>query len=338
VGVILKPLYFLLEHKLKVAFVLGLSLLFSLMFFPSGDLKDIVTDHINANSGSLYVRFGSLDLKLVPSPGLYAENVQVQPENFPSLVAGSADISVSLLSTLMNKVAATLRLSGIFKGDVEVAVAQKEKVASGDRMIDLSASLTTVSVHDAIDYLRSGGVSFVTLNGLLNLSSQLRWDPSLSSQPNGSVVAEIPTLTFPGQAVQTPIGPFEAPTVELGKVALQARLNNGQLELQEVSFGSPREGISGKIRGKMDLTFRKNRDPRTQQEVIQPVIGVYKINVELALQEKFYDSQMSMVHGPLAIGWLNQYRQSKGGSGHQFAFTLSPGPMGQPIAVPYQGE
>jgi type II secretion system protein N len=329
---------FILRYKWHLIITLLLSLVLAIQLFPSGDLRDLVSEQISQHTGA-YATFEELELNLLPQPGFRAENIHVEPQGQPSLTAGSAEAGFSIVSLLLGRIAAKVTLSELFKGSLEVDFSEGEKLKSGHRIQNLGLSASGLNIDSLTDYLRSGNLVPVALTGVLDLNTELKIDPNFETQPSGSLGAEVKAMTLPSQTLQIPFQlgnetqymPVALPGLALGKVTMQARMSDGQIEIQELNFGGSGEGVAGKIRGKLGLSIRKIR--MGNQEMIQPQISTYQLNVDLVLQKRFYDAQMSTPLGLILNQDMIRTHEQLKGEEYHYSFSLSPGPNGLPAVT-----
>jgi type II secretion system protein N len=320
-GFIGKGVSFLLGNKLLIGLTLWLSVVFAILLFPPGDLSDIVSEQVTKATGT-YTQFDGIEISLIPSPGVRADNILIEPSNLPSISASSAEAGVAVLSALTGRKGANLKLSGLFKGDVEVDFNEGEKLKSGERAQTISVSTARVSLNDVTDYLRSGDLAPVSLNGLIDMKSQLKLDPKFETQPSGTLGLEVNSFVLPSQTIQTQVFPVELPSLELGKVVLQAKMGDGQIEIQEMNFGGTKEGISGKIRGNLGMTLRPMRGG------VQPMVGNYQLSVDLVMQRSFFDANSKSSLG-MALIMIERFKQESPNE-VRYSFNMKTGLGGMP--------
>src|SRR4051812_35387749 len=95
---ILSPLLNVIRfHKKKVGLFVVLFLVFLYFIFPFNDLGDFVAQKVSeATSGQVFVGFDTLDINLLPEPGIAMSNVQVETPFTPKLTAKNLSLAPNI--------------------------------------------------------------------------------------------------------------------------------------------------------------------------------------------------------------------------------------------------
>ena len=224
----------------------------------------------------------------------------------------------------MGQTSASARLGGVFKGDVNVDFADGDKMKSGDRIKNISVVTQKLDLGDVSDYLRNANMLALTLKGAMSLNTVMKIDPSFAEQPSGTVGLDIASFSMPSQMLQTQMGPLQSPPLSLGKVTVQAKMSDGNLELTDVNFGGTKDGLSGKVTGQIAVSMRK------QGTMVNPVVGAYKLGVNLTIPKAFLTSYptFGMAVG-LLDGMVGRFKQETP-TEVKYAFNASGMPGGVP--------
>ncbi len=321
-GQALEPIVNLFRfHKLKMLVVLLFAVVFSLWIFPSGDLSDIVSDQATRGSG-MYIQLEGLSLAFNPGPGIHAENLVIEPPDMPAIDAASAEVYPSIIDAILGKTAAAAYLSGLFKGDVSVDVSEGDKMKSGERVKNLTLVTERLDLSRVGDYMRDANMMNLELKGAMNLNTTMSIDPAFTNQPSGTAAVDIANFSLPAQTLQTQMGPIQTPPLALGKLSVQAKMNDGQLELQEVNFGGAKDGLSGKVKGQIVMNMRR------VGAVVSPVIGNYKLGIDLTIPKSFMTSNPMI--GGLLDGMVGKFKKETANE-VRYTFAAQGVPGGVPI-------
>lgn len=330
-------------HKSKLFAVLAFAILFGLLMFPFSDLNDLVSQKIYEGSQKqVYVEFDDMSLALLPGPGVHLESVRVEPSQLPSLKLNEVTLSPWILGLISFRKGFEAEIDGLFNGAAQFSFregskipASKEKPIEGplDRMLNLSVSASQISVEDLATYLRSSNkLNFNFLGAIESLSSQFEIDPTFQTQPVGALNSKIKGFVFPAQSISIPMGgaPFALPMPELklGSVNLQSKLSQGQVEVQELKFGSTKDSISGQISGTLGLRVEPNPNRFGDGPQYRTAFGDTNIRVDLEFSPQFYNANKTSTLGIL-FELINQFKKDtpKGGARYVFNLKWAPGQM-----------
>jgi type II secretion system protein N len=323
---LLAPLHTLFRfYKLKALATLGIALLLFIFLFPNTDLSDMVSAQV-AKATGIYVQMNDLSFDLLPSPGLGAKDVSIEPPRVPPLKVGGAHAAFMVTKLITAKLGATANLEKIFRGDVGLSFAQGDKAKSGERFAELDLHADRLSLDDVSDYLKSAGLLGVKLQGNLKVDSNMKVDPGFADQPNGTSSLEIAGLSVPGQSIMVDFNgvpvPQQIPTLDIGRVSLKTlRMNDGTLEIQDLNLGDTKSEISGKIRGSMGLRFRKN------PVGVQPEISNVDLAMDITVDKDFLDrNQKTVIGGFLILVPANLQQDTA--KGKRLAFRMKLARMG----------
>ena len=297
---ILQPIFALFRnHKLKMLYVFLFGAVFFIMLFPNGDLSDSVSAQIIRGSG-IYIEFDDLDLDLLPTPGLSATHLSIEPRGVPPLKADDVETSMSLTKLIAFKLGFSAHAGEIFKGEVDFTYGQGSKTKSGTNANEISIRADRISLEALCDYLRAAGLLPVKLEGRMKIDSQARFDHMFAEQPSATVSLDIPKFSLPSQSITVDFNGVpvqqQLPALELGRLAVRnLKLNEGILEIPDLAIGDGKSEINGKIRGSVGLQLR--RDPGG----VRPEMSSVDLAMDLTVDKGFMERNQKTVLGGFLI-------------------------------------
>lgn len=264
-------------HKMKIFAIVVFAFIFVVLLFPYDDISDLATTKIaEASGGALFVQFDNLNLNLGSKLGFRLENVVIESAMLPPVNAESVILAPWLAGALSARMGGSMDAEGIFKGNLSVDFQEGDKLKSGIRAQNIEIQAGRIALPALTDFLRSSNLLSLDLQGLLDLNSSISVDPGFETQPHGTIGVKIDSFTFPEQSVAVQqFGQIPIPTLKFSKVSLQGKLNEGRLEIEDLSLGGPKDEVIGKIKGELGLSFR--RGPAG----VQPVIGASDLRIDL---------------------------------------------------------
>lgn len=316
-------------HKAKFAAVILFTLVFAALIFPYDDLGDMVTSKISEiSAGAWYIQFDKLNLGFAP-PGIKAENVVVESFLLPTLNTQSLQISPWIAGALAGKAGAQISASGLFKGDVSIDFKEGDKQKSGEREKKIVIKAEHVALPQLAEFLRSGNIMNLALQGTLGADTNISIDPLFDRQPTGHIGMKVAGLVLPSQALNTQMGPVQTPTLNLGQLSVQAKMGEGRIELEDLSFGGPNEDLTGKVRGDLSMAFRRD------VAGVRPQMGAYDLKVDLSVKKNFLEASSKSGAGLIFV-FINKFRQETP-QGARFAFRMkAPNSFTPPEFLPLQ--
>ncbi len=313
-------------HKLKMVTVVLFALAFTLLIFPYDDLADLATAKISQlTNNSVYLQFNSLDLGLFP-PGLGMEDVVVETQTLPAVKASRVSVSPLIGSLIVGRPGGSVDAQNLFGGAVAADYHEGEKLKSGERMKTIAVDAKGLKLPALATFLRDGNLATLLVQGTLNLSTQMQFDPLFDTQPNGEVGLKIDNFILPSQLVPVSMSPgapamqVAMPELKLGLTKLAAKMENGNLQISDFSFGNSTT-ISGKISGTVGVTFRRS------SAGVQPIVGGYDLRVNLKLPPDFARTNQQGLG--FAYGLMPPAAHKETPQGVELAFRLQPPAPGQ---------
>lgn len=329
-------------RKLFFGVMLGSAVLFFVLFFPFSDLSDVVTSAVaRATGNQVYVQFDSLDMHVVPMPAVSATNVSIET-SLPPLKAAWAKVTPSLMSVLFSlptaikaatgdaeaaramssKIGGTFAAEGLLGGDVELSVGSGSKSDSGKARSRVSLAMENIKLAEVQKWSEVS----LKFSGDATAVADVQIDPEMGDQPEGNFQVQIKKFNLPAGTVMVPFGeanlPVNVPNITLANVVLKGRLTNGNLQIDEGTFGQAGDPIYGKIKGTIGMRLQ------AQGANVFPMFGSYNLTVDL--------NTTQMVEKDLGFAFmlLNSAKTPVAGGGARYLFRANGNGIGMQYGPP----
>jgi type II secretion system protein N len=313
-------------HKSKIFLTFFLAVIFAFWLFPFGDLNDYVTAKISEITGGVwFVESDALNVGFLPAPSLTLDNVLVDGVGM-KLKTDRLSVSPWVMGALTAKQGASIDANGLFGGSLVADYREGDKMKSGEREKQVAVEARGIKLQLMSLFLRDGGMLNMALTGLLNISSQLNVDPLFDRQPAGSVGIDISGLTLPSQTMSVDFNgsrmPLLLPEVRLGTTKLDAKLNEGEMQIQSLTFGSSKDDVSGNAKGQVSMGFKRDNAG------VHPNFGAYDLRVNLLLKKEYLSAIQSGNLG-IIFTFIDKFRHDTAG-GISYAFRVKGTPFTNP--------
>ncbi|MEK7355078.1 MAG: type II secretion system protein GspN [Bdellovibrionota bacterium] len=317
-------------HKLKIFFIVVFAAVFGVLTFPYGDLSGILPTVIYEKTGNqIYVQFEDFGLNLFPL-GLSMDEVLAEIPGRAPIEAAHVDASPWILGAVTGKMGASIDAQELFGGAIVADYREGDKAKSGNRFANVAVDAQGLKLPLITEFLRNSGMASFSLVGAANISTQLQIDAMFKDQPSGDIEATFTGLTVPAQVfnvqVQGGVMQNPIPEVKVGPAKLSAKMSAGRLDITELSFGSSKDSVAGRIKGNIALQVLKD------QLGTRPQMGEMDLVVDLTMKKAFLDSDKSLQLATLLIAQFG--REVADGTRYQFRMKMAPGmPLPQFSAV-----
>ena len=313
-------------HKLKILAVFGFALIFGFMIFPFDDLSDVISAKISdATKNNFYVQFEDFGIKLIPSLGVSMENVMIEAPALPAMKAGHLELSPWVLGLVTGKQGGSMDARDLFGGVVAADFREGEKAKSGERMQSIAVNAQDVKLQLLTAFLRDSGMFGLNLQGAVNVDSAITVDPVFDKQPSGTIEIQAAGLAVPAQTFTANMNgmplPVELSELKLGATKLTGKIDNGSIEISDLTFGSAKESLSGKVKGTVGVQFKMGP---LRSTVAIP--GAYDLRVDLTLRKDLVQSSKGTALG-MGLGFLPKPK-SETSESYVYAFRV----QGEPNA------
>lgn len=263
-------------HKKKIALGYFLVMIFLYFLFPFNDLGDLVTSKVSdASQGQVYLNFEKLDLSLIPSPGIALSDVTLETSQLPALKAGYLEARPSMMGLITFKPGISIGAEQIFGGDLSLSTRGIDKNKNGTRKQKIDLSFDNIKLNEIFQAFDLN----IRLNGSAEgqLSSQV--DIELLEQPKSEVSVNLSKVVLEETDLSVQGMSIGIPKISLNQLLLEAKSENGNLQISKLTFGGPGQDITGQMTGKMAMTFVK----QGMQFVVQP--GGFDFNLKFTISE-----------------------------------------------------
>lgn len=317
-------------HKLKMLGVIGFAIVFAALIFPYDDLADLATAKVSeATANQVYLQFDGMNLNFVPI-GVGLEEVAIETTSLPAIKARSINVSPWLLGAITGKQGAAVDVAGLFGGAISADFKEGDKTSGGDRFKTIAIDASALKLPEVSNFLRDGGMFSLNLQGAADLTTDLVIDPKFSTQPKGELGFSIKSFTFPSQSMALSMAPgmppmqVPLPEIRFGTTKLAAKLDNGSLQISELTFGGDPKGLSGKVTGELGLQFRGG------PAGVQPMVSTYDLRISVKLPKEFVQAN-ERAGLSLAFAMLPATARKEMPDGTQLNFRLQPPGPGEGV-------
>jgi type II secretion system protein N len=264
-------------HKLKILVIFLSAIFFTMVLFPFSDLTDLVTAKVlEGSNNQVLFQADKLDLGLFPPVSLSGENVSVDVGLYPTVEAKKITVSPSLFSLIglaagsdPASINASVDAEGIMGGNIYLSQKPDGSNDEGAKRNRLTVQADNVQLSDLTNFLESP----ISVQGKATLKSNIGFYPNFDAQPEGDLQLTSKGIKIPPGTIPTQFGPVPMPGVSWSQLLLKAHMGGSNLYLDDVSFGSAKDPMSGRVKGQMNVRVDKTG----------PVLGAYDVKVELNL-------------------------------------------------------
>lgn len=241
-------------HKFKIFFVVLMTFIFYVLFFPYHQLSSIIENQISKSSrGALQVSFTDLSLSLFPF-GVSAKNVSLFTPQMPSpLLIEKAYIRPSIGDLFKFKQGGVLTAENIWGGSLTVQfsdLGQGNSSNKDSKMVRLNLSFSNLDLGQFANWFKAPFSTAGKISGQLNLTL----DQRAFEQPVGNFSIQGRKVKLPS-VIKVMQMDFILPEAEWKTVDIKGKLASGQFTLAESTLGAPSDAIYGKFKGSMGLTL-----------------------------------------------------------------------------------
>jgi hypothetical protein len=161
----------------------------------------------------------------------------------------------------------------------------------------IGADASGINLESLSKYLKQANILSMSMRGSMNLSAnEFVIDPSFKKQPNGNLNLAVSTFLLPSFRFSALGIPIAIPEMRLGQMKMDARMKDGQLEIQGLSIGAKGSPLTGTAKGRVDISFaRSAADSMASRGQIQTLINGADLYFDLSVsRELMADPTMSV--------------------------------------------
>ena len=286
-------------HKLKLFTVFLSAVICLLWLFPYEDLTDLVTEEVaKATNNQVFITFDDLNLSIFPAVGLDMTRVKLDLKKMPSIEVKALSFSPSVTSLITKKVGFSAHLDGLLDGDVKIAVKPSGETADKTPIHNIELDADNIQLSQVKKFVKMP----VELKTRANLEFNADVDHKFVEQPDGELSLITKKLKLPATSLPTAYGEMPFPEMTFDKFILKGRLTAGELIVEQLELGSPKDPLSVRLKGSMGLKLLGSPDG------IKPSPGKYKLKVEINSNAR--DNKDLQ----LFLGFLDSYKKASGTS------------------------
>ncbi len=280
---------FPLRHKWKILALPFIALVWALVIFPYGDLRGLASSQVSKLMPGTSLDFQNVSLGFGAPVAIVLEEVEFERPGTPALKADRVSASPAIGALLGGSPGGSVSASGLFEGSLEAALKTSSKEgkdgAPPSIRHDIKGSLSDVQVGALTSSLKRAGLLGLTAKGQLSSDFDLSIDPSFQSNPAGAVSLSGSAIEIPAISIPLPgMGPVQLPSLQFGKLDFKGRLQEGNLNIEDLVLGQSTDALSGRMRGKLGLALR-GAGGRVNANVSD-----VDLNIELSVSDKLMGS------------------------------------------------
>lgn len=323
-GAIKNGWQFALRHIGKILLIPGIAIAITFFIFPYGDLRSVVATTLSRQLGEgVAIDFTTAGLSLGFPIAFELTDFEFDAPGLPSIAARHLIAKPSFSSLVSQSPAGTIEADGFFESTLRASLSSAGKTKAGATRQSISADIQDLALAPLTEALKQSGMPSISLQGKMSSTLNGTLDPSFEEQPEADVTIQGNTLMIPSSQIPLPgMGPIQTPSLQLGTVDLKARLTDSKLQIEDFAFGKPSDALSGRVRGELGLSFRK------EGASTRPAIGAFDLRVELNVSKSLMDS-MSKSGLALALLVVDKYKSDQAGN-LKYAFRVRATQAGAP--------
>ncbi len=305
-------------RKLAKPFLTSLlfALIFFFVFFPTGDLGDLVSSKVSElTQNQVFIQFNNFSFNVTP-PGVEFTEVFLETSFTPGLSADEITISPSIPGMISQKPYGSFSAKGILNGNLNVSVKKGQATETGVERQRVVLEVEQVSLAALREIMKWN----LALEGHLSLSADGQADLALSEQPDVDLTVDLEKFMLPPATINTMMGPLTLPDMKLGQIHLKGRLSNGKFHIENGDIGKKQDDLFGKVKGfwNINLLMMGGRP--------YPQLGSYDFEIDLTANKAFQGK------ASLFLSLLDQYK-SFSADGARYHFKVSAADLMSPPSI-----
>lgn len=288
---------FLGFHKWRILLFFGLVFVFTFLFFPFGDLNDVISVQISkATQGQVYVTFENIQVSIFPDPGLSLEKISLETPEIGPVSVDQLIFLPSIGGLIAQKPSGIVKMRGVLGGDLDLAVTPGKRTEAGSETLAVSANGKNL----ALQRLRTLLHLPVALGGKVALEAKGNVEPTFAEQPDIDLEVNVDQFSMPQTDIDPPAtGPLTLPETKLSKVELKGRLSAGRFNIERGNIGGATDELHGTVKGGASLTLQNRGGLVT-------IPGAYNLDLDLTIATTYEPKLRSF---PFLMA-LDQYKST----------------------------
>jgi type II secretion system protein N len=305
-------------HKLKILLFVGLTLLFTVLLFPYGDLTSWMTVQVSKlTQQQVYVTSRDLGLSLLPHPGFKLKDVYIEAPQLPPLQAEA----LTFRPLPFGFPAGVVQAEGIAGGDATLKFSTKAG-GTPEQLNKLEIKLDGVSLAQVAQLLPMG--TNMEAKGAVRAMMDIAIPQKAPQNLSGDVTLTITNFATPSFFANTQMGPLEIPALSLSSLQTTVKMENGIVQLKEAQLGAPGDSVVGKVSGQITLGAGRGA---------AMIVSAYDLSLDLTFSDAFLSQpSVSLFTGLMdSMGDVGTRYKHPVSGGVRYAFRIS---ANSPGAIP----
>lgn len=286
-------IFFFLLSKWRYGIIcLSLAVTLFVFLFPIKDLNDFITAQVSFFTGrSVYLEFDEMQVSFIPGVSISLEGLDIEARNLSPLRAQKVSASPSLGGLIGMAFGGEIKPYGVYEaqgfmdGDVRLDISSGEKTENGVEQFDVELNAQDFSLGKISRFAKLP----MQMKGTLSLEAKSLVDPTFTEQPDGSMTLNIQRIEIPAASIDSMMGAVPTPSLNLAKIQIAGRINNGRLYIDRGTIGENKDELFGNLKGsiQMNLGLENGR--------ITPRFGAYDFEVDLNMKKSFEEKGQLML-------------------------------------------
>jgi hypothetical protein len=300
-------LSWLWAKKSKFFLLTALVTLFTLLFFPLEDLRELVTIKVYEQSGrKIFVLFNTVNLGLIP-PHISVGELKVSSPQLGSNISAQKVTLIPFSDLFLKQTpAGEVQIEGLWSGIIKASIKPGRLLENNVRSQKVSFLTEKINLKTLSETVKLP----IRILGSANATATGEIDPSLVTQPDLDFEVTVKGFELPPSQVETMMGPLILPHMKLGDAKIKGRWAGGKIQIESLQFGKLDDDIVGTGMGYLMLNIQN------QGGQIVPEMGGYQLELDILIK-KSLESQLG-----LFISLIEAYK-TQTPDGARFRFRLS---------------
>jgi type II secretion system protein N len=300
--------------------------------FPYGDLRAVISTTGSRLMGEgTAIDFDTMSLGLGFPVSFDFEGFEFVRTGLPVLSADRLTATPSLEALIKRKPGGKVEADGFFAGQVQASLSPGAalKENAGNKH-DITANISGIQLALLTTALKRAGILSFTAQGSIDSQATASIDPTFVDQPAANLNLSSNMIAVPSISIPIPgMGPVQSPALQFGKLDFKGKLQEGKLQIEELTFGQTSDGLSGRVRGELDLKLQNDGGR------VRALLGAVQLKVELIVSQ----AMMANSGVALALILVEKYKTVAGGNlKYGFQVKIEPSnPMPKFLALPSGG-
>ena len=282
---------FLAKNRRLILFAFLYFVLFFILLFPFGSLKQILTDTLSsATRGKMEMSFKSFFLNPL-SMSLQLKKIQLQIASYPPLEVKQITLKPSLFSLLRKQLSGQVVAKGVFNGNL---VFKAKGLQTSKNHLFLKAeglNLGALSSFLSLDMNMSGQLKY--------LEAQLQWKKQIPQDSEAQAQFHGQNLHIPNGSLKTAFGNINIPKMDFQQVQGKLELSEGRIHLHNLQLTG--SDLDLDLKGYMNVLLKSGFKVKAQS---------YKLQMKLKVSPNVYQ-ELSFI-----LGFLEKHQKVLQGNYH----------------------